>query len=472
MKRIPHTFTIVFALIVLAAVLTWVVPAGEFVRQSVEFNGTTREVVVNDSFHYVESSPQTWQVFSALYNGFVDKADIIIFILMVGGAFWILNNSHAIDVGVMAFLRSVRRLGRYKLIKKLGVDNIIITFVMILFSLFGAVFGMSEETIAFVVVFIPLAIQMGYDSIVGVCMCYVAAHVGFAGAMLNPFTIGIAQGIADLPLFSGLEYRMFCWVVLTIVGIAFVLWYAHRVKAKPERSPVHKLDDYWRNRVESNQQTTLTLRHGLILVVLLLTIVALVVGVLQWDWYIEEISALFLAMGIVSGIIDRQGADDIAKLFLAGCKDILSAALVVGLASGIIFILRDGHVIDTILYGLTRSLGELGEMASLGVMYLFQTLLNIVMPSGSAKAALTMPIMTQFADQIEVSRQTTVLAFQFGDGFTNMLTPTSGVLIGVLGIARIPYGTWLKWAWKFILALIVLGFLLMLPTLWMELPGF
>jgi uncharacterized ion transporter superfamily protein YfcC len=472
MKRIPHTFTIVFALIVLAAVLTWVVPAGEFVRQSVEFNGTTREVVVNDSFHYVESSPQTWQVFSALYNGFVDKADIIIFILMVGGAFWILNNSHAIDVGVMAFLRSVRRLGRYKLIKKLGVDNIIITFVMLLFSLFGAVFGMSEETIAFVVVFIPLAIQMGYDSIVGVCMCYVAAHVGFAGAMLNPFTIGIAQGIADLPLFSGLEYRMFCWVVLTVVGIAFVLWYAHRVKAKPERSPVHKLDDYWRERVESNQEATLTLRHGLILVVLLLTIVALVVGVLAWGWYIEEISALFLAMGIVSGIIDRQGADNIAKLFLAGCKDILSAALVVGLASGIIFILRDGRVIDTILYGLSRSLGELGEMASLGVMYLFQTLLNIVMPSGSAKAALTMPIMTQFADQIEVSRQTTVLAFQFGDGFTNMLTPTSGVLIGVLGIARIPYGTWLKWAWKLILALIILGFFLMLPTLWLELPGF
>lgn len=472
MKRIPHTFTIVFALIVLSAVLTWVVPAGEFVRESVDVNGSQREVVVNGSFHYVESAPQTWQVFSALFNGFVDKADIIVFILMVGGAFWILNNSHAIDVGVMAFLRRVRRLGRFKLIRVLGVDNIIITMVMVMFSLFGAIFGMSEETIAFVVVFIPLAIQMGYDSIVGVCMCYVAAHVGFAGAMLNPFTIGIAQGIADLPLFSGLEYRMFCWVVLTVVGIAFVLWYAHRVKAKPERSPVHRLDDYWRERVESTQQSTLTVRHILILIVLLLTIVALVVGVLRWNWYIEEISALFLAMGIVCGIIDKQGADDISKLFLAGCKDILSAALVVGLASGIIFILRDGHVIDTILYGLTRSLGQLGEMMSLAVMYVFQTLLNIVMPSGSAKAALTMPIMTQFADQIEVSRQTTVLAFQFGDGFTNMLTPTSGVLIGVLGIARIPYGTWLKWVWKFILALIVIGFILMLPTLWLELPGF
>ncbi len=468
MKRIPHTFTIVFALIVLAAVMTWFIPAGEFLRETV--NG--REVVVNDSFHYVDHAPQTWQIFSALFNGFVDKADIIIFILMVGGAFWILNNSHAIDVGVMSFLRRIRLLSRYKLIQKLGVENIIITLVMIMFSLFGAIFGMSEETIAFVVVFIPLAIQMGYDSIVGVCMCYVAAHVGFAGAMLNPFTIGIAQGIADLPLFSGFEYRVFCWAVLTIVGIAFVLWYAHRVKVKPERSPVYKFDDYWRQRVESTQQTTLTVRQGIILIILLLTIVALVVGVREFGWYIAEISALFLAMGILSGIVDKQGADDIAKLFLAGCKDILSAALVVGLASGIIFILKDGHIIDTILYGLTRSLSQLGEVASLGVMYVFQTLLNIVMPSGSAKAALTMPIMAQFADLMNVSRQTTVLAFQFGDGFTNMLTPTSGVLIGVLGIARIPYGTWLKWAWKFILALIILGFILMLPTLWLELPGF
>ena len=468
MKKIPHTFTIVFALIVFAAVLTWFIPAGEFLRQTVD----GREVVVNGSFHYVDRAPQTWQIFSALFNGFVDKADIIIFILMVGGAFWILNNSHAIDVGVMSFLRRIRRLSRFKLIQKLGVENIIITLVMIMFSLFGAIFGMSEETIAFVVVFIPLAIQMGYDSIVGVCMCYVAAHVGFAGAMLNPFTIGIAQGIADLPLFSGLEYRVFCWVVLTVVGIAFVLWYAHRVKVKPERSPVHKLDDYWRQRVESTQQSSLTIRQGIILVILLLTIVALVVGVLEFGWYIAEISALFLAMGIVSGIVDKQGADDIAKLFLAGCKDILSAALVVGLASGIIFILKDGHIIDTILYGLTRSLSQLGEVASLGVMYIFQTLLNIVMPSGSAKAALTMPIMAQFADLMDISRQTTVLAFQFGDGFTNMLTPTSGVLIGVLGIARIPYGTWLKWAWRFILALILLGFLLMLPTLWLNLPGF
>ena len=531
MKKIPHTFTIVFALIVLAAALTWVVPAGEFDRQQVDAGGTLREVVVGDSFHRTSPSPQTWQIFSALFNGFCDKADIIVFILMVGGAFWILNNSHAIDRGVMAFLRRVRR--------KAGggeaTDRIIISLVMLMFSLFGAVFGMSEETIAFVVVFIPLAIQMGYDSIVGVCMCYVAAHVGFAGAMLNPFTIGIAQGIAGLPLFSGLEYRALCWIVLTAAGIAFTLWYAHRVKVRPERSPVYRLDDYWRARATEGEGSDLQadkpkgrtapwVTYGVITAVmavaavlhpttviafgtgsgsaipllpvlaglfaltaflalrrstylfilnlLLFTIAFLVAGVLGYGWYVREISALFLAMGIASGVADGQGADDIAKLFLAGCKDILSAALVVGLASGIIFILQDGHVIDTILYALTRSIAGAGEVASLGAMYAFQTLLNVVMPSGSAKAALTMPIMAQFADLIEVSRQTTVLAFQFGDGFTNMLTPTSGVLIGVLGIARIPYGTWLKWVWKFILGLVVLGFLLMLPTLWIALPGF
>ena len=493
MKKIPHTFTIVFALILLAAVCTWIVPAGEFVRESVTIqnaDGTTsvKEVVQNNSFRYVERNPQTWQVFSALFDGFVDKADIIIFILMVGGAFNILNNSRAIEVGVMAFLRRVLKLNRFKLFKKLGVENIIITLIMIMFSLFGAVFGMSEE-------------------------------------------IGIAQGIADLPIFSGLEYRFLCWIILTIIGIAFVLWYANRVKSHPEKSPTFKLDNYWRQRSEEQQQSPVvystprvawilfvllsivmafcaftmpstiisvgggeaalplmpilaalflvtgivTLRksvHFFILDILLFTICFLIVGVLGYGWYVKEISALFLAMGICSGIADKQSADSIAKLFLAGCKDILSAALVVGLASGIIFILRDGKIIDTLLYALTRSLAESGDVASVGVMYVFQTLLNLIMPSGSAKAALTMPIMAQFSDLIGVSRQTAVLAFQFGDGFTNMLTPTSGVLIAVLGVAKIPYATWVKWVWKFILALIVIGFFLLLPTIFIHFPGF
>lgn len=531
MRKIPHTFVIVFALILLSAVFTWIIPSGEFERHQEVVDGTVREVVVPGSFHYVDRSPQTWQVFSALFEGFCDKADIIIFILMVGGSFWILNNSHSIDVGVLAFLRWVQRLTRFRIIKMLGVENIIITFVMVLFSIFGAVFGMSEETLAFVMIFIPLAISMGYDSIVGVCMCYVAAHVGFAGAVLNPFTIGIAQGIAGLQLFSGLEYRILCWLVLTTIGIAFVLWYAHRVKKNPQKSPVYKLDEYWRSRVVEqsssrvdyhtpkaawvvatliavvfaylavimpttsisvgNKSVDLTIFpvlfvlyavtalfslrksvHFFIIDILLFTICVLVIGVLGYGWNVMEISSLFLAMGLLSGIADSQDGNALAKLFLDGCKDIMSAALVVGLASGILFILKEGKVIDTILYGLTKSLSSLGDVASVGVMYVFQTLLNIVMPSGSAKAALTMPIMSQFADLINVSRQSTVLAFQFGDGFTNMITPTSGVLIGVLGIARIPYATWLKWVWKFIVFLVCVGFLLILPTIFIPFSGF
>lgn len=536
MKKIPHTFTIVFSLILFAALLTWIIPGGEFVRESISVDNadgstTTRQVVQGDSFHYVDRQPQTWQVFSSLFSGFCDKADIIIFILMVGGAFWILNNSHAIDIGVMAFLRRVQRLNKVRFFKKLGVENLIISLIMVLFSLFGAVFGMSEETIAFVVIFVPLAISMGYDSIVGVCMCYMAAHIGFAGAMLNPFTIGIAQGIAGLPLFSGLEYRLVCWLLLTAIGIAFVLLYANRIKRHPEKSPVYRIDSYWRERTRQQSAEAVVYHtprvawivyfllgavltftafrfpttpiaigsgssdiclmpilavlfwltgfvalrksvHFFILDLLVFTVCYLVVGVLGYEWYVMEISALFFAMGILSGVADGQSADDIAKLFLAGCKDILSAALVVGLASGIIFILSDGKVIDTILYALTRSLARAGEVTSMGVMYAFQTLLNVVMPSGSAKAALTMPIMTQFADLTSMSRQAVVLAFQFGDGFTNMITPTSGVLIGCLGIARIPYATWLKWVWKFILFLIVVGFLLILPTLFIPLPGF
>lgn len=530
-KKIPHTFTLVFFLILIAAMMTWFIPSGEFARERIMADGIEREVVVGDSFHYTEHNPQTWQVFSAIFNGFVDKADIIIFILMVGGAFWILNSSKAIDIGVITFLHKVKKLEKRRFFQKINVNDIILTLIMLMFSIFGAVFGMSEETIAFVIIFVPLAISMGYDSIVGVCICYMAAHIGFAGAVLNPFTIGIAQGIAELPLFSGLEYRLICWAIITALGIGFVLWYAHRVQKDPKRSPMYQLDDYWRKRVndqdaeEINYHTPaaawivgillffvtlafawyypsttiqigtsalqfpalpilsglflclsiVTLRksvHFFILNILLFTILYLVVGVLGYGWYMMEIATLFFAMGITSGIANSNSADNIARLFLEGAKDIMNAALIVGLASGIIIILSDGKIIDTLLYGLTRSLAGLGEVASVGSMYVFQTALNVIMPSGSAKAALTMPIMAQFADLIHVSRQTAVLAFQFGDGFTNMLTPTSGVLIGCLGVAKIPYAVWFKWVWKFILAMIFVGFLLLLPTLFISFNGF
>jgi uncharacterized ion transporter superfamily protein YfcC len=223
LKKIPHTYVIVFSIIVLAAVLTWVIPGGVFDRHIVTVNGIDRNVVIPGSFHYIDNNPQTWQIFSALFDGFVDKADIIVFILIIGGAFWIMNESKAIDVAIRSFLRFTKKIEHNRIIARIGTDNLIFVFIMTMFSVFGAVFGMSEETIAFVIIFVPLAIMMGYDSITGVSLCFVAAALGFAGAILNPFTIGIAQGLSNLPLFSGIEYRMFCWIIINAAGFFFIL---------------------------------------------------------------------------------------------------------------------------------------------------------------------------------------------------------------------------------------------------------
>jgi len=249
-RKVPHTFVIVFAIIVVAAVLTWIIPPGKYVSEQVNGETVMRFYYADQlsEAQAVEShaEPQTWQVFSAFFKGFVKQSNIIVFILIIGGAFWIMNKSRAIDMGIHSFLRFTKRLEHNRLIRKIGVNNIVIILVMLLFSLFGSVFGMSEETIAFALIIIPLAISMGYDSIVGLCMVYVAAHIGFSGAMLNPFTIGIAQGIAEIPLFTGLGYRAVCWAILTVVGIVFVLWYANKVKKNPQSSIMYEDDAYWR----------------------------------------------------------------------------------------------------------------------------------------------------------------------------------------------------------------------------------
>lgn len=536
--KIPHTYVIVFFIIILSAVLTWIIPPGKYVRieKHVEGKSTTelqfyfKDQIPEPYRQEFKSSPQTWQVFAALFNGFVKQSNIIIFILMIGGAFWILNQSKAIDAGIFAFLKFTRNLGRYKLLKSIGVDNIVIVLIMLMFSAFGAIFGMSEETIAFAIILVPLAISMGYDSIVGVCMVYVAAHLGFAGAILNPFTIGIAQGLSDIPLFSGIEYRIFAWVMINLMGFYFVLRYARKIRINPKKSPVWEEDAYWRNHAALETAdiqhytprvawivyavilaslivfsvifpiselkignsslkmailpiTTflfaltgfLSLRktvHYFILLLLTFTIIYLIVGVMAYNWYVMEIATLFLVMGISSGLAISKTANEIAKLFLEGVNDIMSAAVIVGLAGGIIVILEDGGTIDPILFYLSKAMGNFGEIASVGIMYGIQTILNVVIPSGSAKAAITMPIMAPFSDLIGVSRQATVVAFQFGDGFTNMITPTSGILIAVLGVARIPYQKWVKWVWPMIVSLIILGFLLLIPTVTMNLNGF
>ena len=530
LKKIPHTYTIISVVILFCAVLSWIIPAGEYVRETVDVNGTMRTVIVDNSFHRVDQEPQSWQVFSTMLEGFERQAGIIAFLLIMGGAFHIMNSSRSIDIGIFSFLNFTRNLERYALIRRLGVNNVVISLIIILFSLFGAVFGMSEETLAFVIIIVPLAISMGYDSITGLCMVYVAAHVGFSGAVLNPFTIGIAQGLSDLPLFSGFEYRLFCWVVLTTILIVCVLLYARRIRKHPTKSPVYHLDEYWRKREKETSEEVIykTTRsayivyglvgialilfsiyypqtifevgesalqlpaiplftalyiifaaiglkksnHFFILNLLAFTIIFLIIGVMGYGWYLAEISAIFLAMGVLSGFANSESPDTLISQFLYGAKDMLSAALVVALAGGIIQILQDGKIIDPILHAMAAGMGEAGRLASLGSMYMIQSFLNIIIPSGSAKAALTMPLMAPFSDVIGISRQATVLAYQFGDGFTNMITPTSAILMGALGIARIPYEIWIRWFWKILLMFIVIGFILLIPTVFIPLNGF
>ena len=529
--KIPHTFVIICAMILLCGVMTWFVPAGQFDHQQVVVNGSSRDIIVPGSYHHVEQAPQTWQIFGAFLKGFQMQAAIIAFVLIIGGAFQIMNSSKAIDFGIMAFLRKSKQWESKGLVSKIGVGPIVITATMIIFSLFGAIFGMSEETLAFVIIFVPLAISMGYDSITGLLMVYVAAHIGFSGAIFNPFTIGIAQGLSGIPLFSGFEYRAVIWFILTFLIIAFALFYAAKVKKNPKASPMYELDAFWRNRTEEAAEAhfdyetpraawvtfalvnivlilfsvfypmttmtvgkssftfpwvpVLTALHALfgffllrksclyyVLEILLFTILFLVVGVLGHGWYVMEISALFLAMGIISGFAMGSSASKVALEFIAGAKDIITAAIIVGLAGGIIVVLQDGHIMDTILYALAGTMEGSGKGMTASLMYLIQTCLNLFIPSGTAKAALTMPIMAPFSDIVELSRQTTVLAFQLGDGFTNMITPTSAVLMGALGIAKVPYDIWFKWWWKILLCFMLLGLAFLLVTVMVPLNGF
>ena len=435
--KTPNTYVIIAVIIVLCAMMTWFLPGGQYIKAD---DGTV-------AYEAVDSVPQTWQVFSAIYHGFVKQAGIIIFILVVGGAFWLLNATGAVEAGIRRFIALIGEK-----------DKVVLVALTVLFSLGGAVFGMSEETIPFVGIVVPLAVSMGYDAFMGMLVVYVASNVGFSSAFLNPFTVGIAQGMADLPLFSGMSYRLLCWGLLTVLLSLFVVFYAKKTK-----KPLSKM--------EAVDSEPLTRRQSWVLATLALTVAALIVGVTCFEWYLPEITGLFLAMGIVCGLIAGFPSGKVVNELMAGAKDILSAALVVGFASGIIVILQDGKIIDSILHSMQDGREGTGKAGSLSAMYGIQAVINFLIPSATAKAAITIPIMAPFSDMVGVSRQSMVLAFQFGDGFTNMITPTSGVLVAALAMARIPYSKWVKWIWKMVLVLLVLGLLLLLPTVFFPLAG-
>ena len=432
--KVPHTLVIISFILVIVAVATWILPAGMYERV---VNDLGRTVVVEGSFQYIEQSPQgLFSLLQAPLEGIVGASEIIAFLFIVSGAIAIITKTRAIDAGITSAVKSFH-----------GKEMLMIPFIMGLFSLGGAVFGMTEEAIPFIAMLIPLCLALGYDSIMAMAISYVGCIVGFATAMINPFSVGVAQSIANVQAGSGVGFRTLIWAVTTLASILFLMWYGRRIKRNPELSPVYEIDQSRREALKESTEEHIefTVRHKIILSSILVCLAGIVVGVLKFDFAIPEIAALFLATGIVAGFIGRLSFDDMATSFVSGAKDMIGAAIVVGFARGIVILAQDGQIIDTILYQLSNFIGQLPSLIAGYVMFFVQMFINFFISSGSGQAALTMPIMAPLGELVGITPQTSILIFQFGDGFSNAIFPTSAVLMACLGVAGIPWSKWIKW---------------------------
>lgn len=435
-KKSPDALVIISLVLVLFTILTWIIPAGEYGREVVD----GRTVVQAGTYTSVEENPQgIGDLLVAPIKGFVGAAHIIAFVILVGGAFSILTSTGAMDAGLGSVLKYAER--------NPGSKHLVVPLLMVIFSLAGCTFGMSEENLVFILITIPLARSMGYDNLVGVAIPFLGSAAGFAGAAINPFTVGIAQGIAELPIGSGAGYRWFVWSIFTVIAIAFVMLYIRRI----EKNKVKKFEAKDDREVFANEEPpVLDTPRKIVLLLFIAAIVLLMYGANELEWYIDEISALFLALGLLSAVVTRMGVGKTVKSFTEGAKDMLTAAIIIGVSRSVLVVAEEGKIIDTVLYAMANGVEDFPDTISVQMMFFVQGALNIFIPSGSGQAAITMPIMTPLADILGIARQSAVLAFQFGDGLLNIIIPTSGVTMGILSIAKIPYNVWLKWVWKLI----------------------
>lgn len=443
-KESLHPFVIMFGVILVMALLTYIIPAGEYERVTNEAGQT---VVVDGSYKEVAApSAGFLDIFQSIHKGMVQSAPIIFFIFIVGGAFHVFRDTKAIE-GAFASISS----------KTKGKEKLMIPIVMMFFGVAGASIGMFEEALPFVMIMIPFAILLGYDSMVGAAMVLVGVAAGFTAAFMNPFTVGVAQGLAELPLFSGMLPRVGFWLVYMAAAITFVMIYAHKVKKDPTKSVVYEEDKARQIDMAAMNQQKITKNQIAVLAVLGATLIILAYSVIKFGWYIGEIAGLFLIMAIVMGLVYRMSFNQMARSFVKGCEEMATGALIVGFAYGALVLLQESLTIDTILYNISNVVSSLPGTLSAVAMFATQTLLNMIITSGSGQAALSMPIMTPLADLIGVSRQTAVLAYQMGDGVTNIFSPTSGLLFAALAMAGIPITKWFKWVWPLILVQTVLS---------------
>lgn len=429
----PHPLIILTIFIVISVALTWVLPAGVFDR--VEDAQTGRMIVDPTTYHTVKQTPV--DIFDALKSipiGMEKAGYIIFFLFIIGGTFQIIQATGAIDAGVSSIVR-----------KMSGKETMIIPIVMFIFSLGGSFIGNAEETLAFIPMLVAICIALGFDSITGTAIALVGAGAGFAGGMTNAFTIGIAQGISGLPLFSGIGLRFFAYVSFVSVSILYVYMYARKIKKSPEMSLMYKEDKNLKNRLQKGQDVAFKNHHKLVLLTFGITIAILVIGVLKYGFYIHELSALFLACGIVCGLVGRLNGNIIAEEFVEGAKNLMGACVIVGFAKAITVVLEEGHILDTIIFNMADAIKGFGPNLSAVSMFIAQSFINILIPSGSGQAAVTMPIMAPLADLLNITRQTAVLGFQFADAISNIITPTSGYFMAAIALSKISWIKWVRW---------------------------
>lgn len=443
--RVPHTLVLLFGMIVLAWVATLVLTPGSFDRV---VNEHDREQVVPGTYQplpadEVERLSPTL-IFTAIPQGLAAAQDIIFFVFLIGGAFGVLRATGAPDAAIGVMLD---RLGHRPLWLIIGATSV--------FALGSATIGMAEEYIPFVPVLVALFVALGFDTVTAVGVLCIGYGVGYGAAVLNPFTLFIAQEVAEVPQASGIGYRLILLVVFLVVGIHHVWRYAKRVKEDPSRSLVAGIPVP--EELQVTEHPPLNGRRLAALLVTIATLVVLVIGIKAWHWYLVEMGALFLALSIVLALIARLGTDGAAKTFTHGAAELTTTALLIGFARAIQVVLEEGKVIDTIVYGIAQPLQELGASAAAVGMFMVQSVANLFIPSGSGQAYVTMPLMAPLADLVGVSRQVAVLAYQFGDGFTNILVPTNVVLMGILAIAGVPWERWLRFVLPFMIKVWVLG---------------
>ena len=447
--KIPHVQVLIAALLVITALASIVLPAGSYERDE-------RGRVVAGTFQYDSANaeadgperPQGWALMGAVLTapleGIVAASSVIAFLLIIGGAFKVVDRTGAFEAAIRA---GVARMA--------GVRWLVVPVSMLIFSMGGAVFGLGEEIIPFVLLMVPMVQALGYHPMVGVAIPLIGSQVGFAGAMINPFTVGIAQGIAELPPLSGWQYRTLIWLVVTFVGIVYVERRSRSLKQSDTEVADETTAEESQETLDHEMATSLEAHHVRVLAVLVLGIGVMLWGVQEYQWYVLEIGAVFLAIGVAAGVVGRLSANGIAEGFVAGARDLVSAALVVGTARGIVVLAQKVGILDTVLYGVAGGLEGLPGVVALNLMFFFQTCLNFFIPSGSGQAALTMPIMVPLAELVGLTRQMSVLAFQLGDGFSNIIIPTSAVLMGSLEAGKVPYERWFAFVWP--LQVILLG---------------